>query len=140
MIRKMTAPGDLLERMTAFQACVESRDVGAALALLDDDFALVLVQPAAATMPRGRWLEVLPSYVIHAYDTLEQAIDVADDLAAVLQRVEMSATVLGEDRSGTFVISDVWRRRDGTWRLWRRHSTPLTAGALPDGPTSRASS
>jgi hypothetical protein len=42
----------------------------------------------------------------------------------------MKATVLGEDRSGLFVISDVWRRGEQGWRVWRRHSTPLSAGAL----------
>lgn len=53
------------------------------------------------------------------------------DYAAVLHRDRMRATVLGEDRSGVFVLSDVWRRRDERWRLWRRHSTPLGAGAMP---------
>jgi hypothetical protein len=43
----------------------------------------------------------------------------------------MHAIVLGEDRSGLFVISDVWRRRGGSWKVWRRHSTPLAAGVTP---------
>jgi hypothetical protein len=43
----------------------------------------------------------------------------------------MHSTVLGEDRSGTFVITDVCRRRRSEWRLWRRHSTPLAAGRMP---------
>lgn len=43
------------------------------------------------------------------------------------------ATVLGVDRSGRFVISDCWRRgADGKWRVWRRHSTPLSAGVMPE--------
>jgi hypothetical protein len=43
----------------------------------------------------------------------------------------MSATVNGIDRSGLFTISDIWRLRDGHWRVWRRHSTPLSAGPMP---------
>jgi hypothetical protein len=43
----------------------------------------------------------------------------------------MSATVLGEDRSGTFIITDVWRHRSDGWRVWRRHSTPMFAGDMP---------
>jgi hypothetical protein len=81
-------------------------------------------------MPRARWLEVLEDYHVHAYSVADQRVDESDGLAAVLSKVHMRATVLGEDRSGTFVISDVWRLRDG-WRVWRRHSSPLTAGEMP---------
>jgi ketosteroid isomerase-like protein len=98
---------------------------------LDEDYELVLVQPSPASMPRSRWLEVLPDYVVHDYEVQEHVVDVDGDCAAVLQRVRMSATVLGEDRSGQFVISDVWRRRGGSWKVWRRHSTPLSAGKMP---------
>ena len=82
-------------------------------------------------MPRARWLEVLPDYVVHDYRVEERFVDVADDLAAVLQRVWMHATVLGEDRSGTLVISDFWRRTADGWRIWKRHSTPFAAGRMP---------
>lgn len=110
-----------------------ARDRHLAARLLDDDFALVLVAPRAERMPRERWLELLPDYVVHAWTVEEAVTDVDGDLAAVLQRVDMSATVLGQDRSGVFVLTDLWCRRDGSWRLWRRHSTPLAAGALPGG-------
>jgi len=52
-------------------------------------------------------------------------------VAAVLSKVYMRATVLGEDRSGLFVISDFWRHGKDGWRVWRRHSSPLTAGEMP---------
>ena len=122
---------ELTDRMAAFDRCVLDRDVSLAEQVLDEDYALVLVQPLAVLMPRARWLEVLPDYVVHDYEIQEQIVDVVGDVAAVLQRVRMSATVLGEDRSGVFVISDVWRNRGDQWHVWRRHSTPLTAGALP---------
>ena len=48
-----------------------------------------------------------------------------------LARPESSLKLLGQDRSGTFVITDTWRRRADGWRLWRRHSTPMTAGPMP---------
>jgi ketosteroid isomerase-like protein len=124
-------PDDLIRCIQEFQQCIEGRDRKAAEQILDEEYALVLVQPGPATMPRERWLDVLEHYVVHSYEVHEQLVHLDGDCAAVLQRVRMDATVLGEDRSGVFVISDVWRRRGGTWRLWRRHSTPLSAGALP---------
>lgn len=50
---------------------------------------------------------MLADYVVHDYTLQERQVDVDEDVACVLQRVDMRATVLGEDRSGTFVITDV---------------------------------
>lgn len=122
---------DLQAQIDEFQRCIELRDVDAADAVLDDDYALVLVHPALAVMPRVRWLDLLPDYIVHDYELQERRIDASEDCACVLQRVAMKATVLGEDRSGSFVITDVWRRGPSGWRIWRRHSTPLAAGRMP---------
>jgi hypothetical protein len=125
----------LADSMAEFQRCIEARDRAGAEQVLDDDYALVLVTPARAVMSRDRWLEVLKDYVVHDYTVEEQIIDEDSDCAVVVQRVRMHATVLGEDRSGAFVISDVWRRRSTGWRVWRRHSTPLSAGPMPGADT-----
>lgn len=117
--------------MRSFDEAVQQRDHALAERVLDDDYVLVLVHPAPAMMPRARWLEVLEHYVVHSYDIEEQVVDQSGDVAAVLSRVHMRATVLGEDRSGLFVISDFWRHEDHGWRVWRRHSSPLTAGEMP---------
>ena len=122
---------DLQQQLDLFEFCVLHRDVAAAEAVLDDSYALVLVAPAYARMPRARWIEVLPEYIVQSYAVEELQLDVDGETAAVLQRVRMTATVLGQDRSGTFVMSDIWRRRPHGWRLWRRHSTPLEAGIMP---------
>ncbi len=121
----------LLAAISDFQNCIEKRDRAGAERVLDDEYRLVLVAPSKAVMPRDRWLDVLPDYIVHEYVVEEQIVDHDDAIAAVLQRVRMSATVLGEDRSGVFILSDVWRKRDGAWRVWRRHSTPLSAGSMP---------
>ena len=125
----MTA--ELTARMNEFQRCVEVRDRLLAEQILDEDFALELVHPATFRMSRDRWLEVLEDYVVHAYEVQQRVLAIDRDCAVVLQLVLMQATVLGEDRSGQFVISDTWRRRNEAWRLWRRHSTPITAGDMP---------
>jgi ketosteroid isomerase-like protein len=121
----------LAQQIDEFDRCVRERDRGAAEVVLDAGFALVLVHPEPAVMPRQRWLEVLADYVVDAFEVQERTVDEDGDCAVVLQRVQMEATVLGEDRSGVFVISDIWRLRPEGWRIWRRHSTPLSAGRLP---------
>jgi ketosteroid isomerase-like protein len=126
-----TAEEELHAAIATFQACINARDRDLAQRVLDDDFALVLVVPSPAVMPRDRWLEVLADYIVHEYVVEEQRVDLDGDVAAVLTRVQMRATVLGQDRSGTFVMGDVWRRAPDGWRVWRRHSTPLSAGDMP---------
>jgi hypothetical protein len=131
-----SAAEDLHRRAALWDRAIAERDEVAAAELLAADFALELVQPVRNVMTRDVWLEVLADYVVHEWDVEEKIVDVDGDYAAMLQRVRMQATVMAEDRSGIFVISDLWRRVDGEWRLWRRHSTPLSAGQL-GGPTSR---
>ena len=124
---------DVLARADAWQALIEARDVDAIGAYLHPKYALMLVQPEGLTVSRATWLRSLPEYVVHGYQILRREVDVDGDTAAVLQLVHQRATVAGQDRSGPFVISDVWRRGDGEWQVWRRHSTPLDAGAMPAG-------
>jgi hypothetical protein len=124
-------PDDLAARSDDFDRVVLSRDRELAAEVLAEDFALVLVHPEPAVVPRSAWIEMLPDYVVHEWEVQEQKIEVRKDLGTVLQRIRMEATVLGQDRSGPFVVSDLWVPVDGVWRVWRRHSTPLTAGRMP---------
>jgi ketosteroid isomerase-like protein len=128
----VTDADDVVARSEQWQAALEARDVEGVADYLDDDYALQLVHPTRAVVPRSEWLRMLPDYVVHSWDVEERIVDVRGDTALVLQRGVQAATVQGADRSGSFVISDSWRRGpDGVWRVWRRHSTPLAAGVMP---------
>ena len=126
---------ELMEQWGRWQKAIEDRDVEAARSCLADDYALQLVQPVRAAIGRAQWLAARPDYVVSSYQVEDQVVDIDGDLAVVLHRARMQATVSGVDRSGIFVITDVWRRDGGAWKVWRRHSTPLTSGAMP--PPSR---
>ena len=81
----------------------------------------------------GSW-RTLPDYVVHHYEVHEQTVHTSKDTAAVLTLATQRATVLGQDRSDRFVLSDTWLRgNDVSWRVWRRHSTPASRMALPQG-------
>jgi hypothetical protein len=129
---------ELTAQIAKFERVVLQSDAELALTVLHPDYALVLVLPVPAVMTRARWLEVLPDYHVEAYDVQVQHLDVLEDCATVFQRLTMTATVLGGDRSGTFVISDVWLCGADGWRIWRRHSTPLAAGPMPGVGLARA--
>jgi ketosteroid isomerase-like protein len=125
------AEAEVVSRADAWQRAIETRDIDAAAGFLADDYALVIVQPARVIMPRAQWLALLPDYVVSDYEILERIVEVESDVALVLQRVRMQATVRGADRSGIFVLTDAWRRDGDAWKVWRRHSTPLEAGRIP---------
>ena len=114
-----------------FDRAVTQRDHDVAERILHPEFALVLVHPAPAVMPRQRWLDTLDGYIVDEWEVEEALLDSSDGIASVLRRVRMQATVLGEDRSGTFIVSDTWLRTGLGWQVWRRHSTPLQAGRMP---------
>lgn len=122
---------DLELRLGEFQRAIEARDVQAAQEVLDEDYALVLVHPTRAVITRDMWLSALPDYVVSEWTLQEQLIDVDGDCAAVLQKGFQRAVVQGQSRDGVFLVSDIWRRRQGQWRVWRRHSSPLSAGEIP---------
>jgi ketosteroid isomerase-like protein len=130
----VTDSGQVLARAAGWQSAIEARDLETVGDFLHEDYALVLVVPAAVVMPRQEWVRVLADYVFRAYAIHEQVVDVNGDVAVVLTLASQEATVLGQDRSGRFVLSDTWLRDDsGRWKVWRRHSTPTSAGPMPRG-------
>lgn len=58
-------------------------------------------------------------------------LDVNGDCAASAQRINMQATVLGVDRSGLLILTNIWRRHEDERLIWRRHSTAMSAGTMP---------
>ncbi|MCW2751320.1 MAG: hypothetical protein JWR83_2430 [Aeromicrobium sp.] len=115
----------------AFTRGSTQSDPVAADPVMHPDFALVLVHPAPAVVTRQEWFDMLPDYIVHEWDVQERHVDAQGDSAAALQRVRMEATVLGQDRSGLFVVSDIWLRGSDGWQIWKRHSTPLQASVMP---------
>lgn len=116
--------------MAAYERCVLDRDQQLAESVLHADYALVTTNPTVAVTPRATWLTVLPDYVVHSWKVAEHLLDVREGIAVAFQRIEMEASVLGTKRNGLFLTTDVWLF-DDDWRVWRRHSTAITAGALP---------
>src|SRR4051812_32421150 len=108
-----------------------AQDATAVQPFMDDDFTLVVLFPALARVIRPEWLATLPAYAISAWVTRISEWDVSGDLAVHTHVVDQTAIVLGVDRSGPFTLTDVWRRSGGSWKVWRRVSTPLNSGEIP---------
>ena len=72
--------------------------------------------------PRQRWMETVTVYDIHRFSFMD--VDVRDygEFAVVLARYRQEASVAGTQRSGEFLITDVWVQRDERWQVVARSS------------------
>ncbi|HEX6709653.1 MAG TPA: nuclear transport factor 2 family protein [Rubrobacter sp.] len=84
---------------------------------------------AANNFPGGRtrlgrqeWMATVPVYEVHSYEITDVVVQDYEDIAVVLADLQLEATVRGEDRSGSFAVTDVWVRRDGRWQVVARSS------------------
>ena len=84
---------------------------------------------AANNFPGGRtrlgrqeWMDTVPAYEVHFYELAGVVVHDYEDAAVVLAELELRATVRGEDRSGSFTVTDVWVKREGRWQVVARSS------------------
>jgi hypothetical protein len=98
---------------------------------LAEEFTLTTGRPEAEVRARGEWLEVTQeSYVIDSFDFDEIDVRVYGHVAVVASRYRQKASMGDLDRTGSYLMTDVWVRRKGRWQLVCRHSTALSqAGA-----------
>jgi hypothetical protein len=129
----MSLDTDMSERTDRWQLTIEQRDPEAAASFLSGDYALVILQPQPAVVERDEWLRMLPDYHVNGYSVEERIVQGRGGLCTVFQRVDQTAVVQGVERSGIFILLDVWVQEADMWRVWRRHSTPLSAGPAPRG-------
>jgi Domain of unknown function (DUF4440) len=99
---------------------VRTRDRAAAERLLDPDFTLTSGLGTGLLVPRDGWLEGLAAIETSALAVRDRQAHVFEDTAVVVFRMDWSATLEGDNLSGPYLVTDVWHRAEGDWRLaWR---------------------
>jgi ketosteroid isomerase-like protein len=109
-----------------FMTAVAERDLDFLERHLGEEFKLITGRSGHETRDRAEWLEVTSSaYEIHSFrfDGLE-ILDYGD-VAVVRSRYSQEATMGDADRSQSYLMTDVWHRREGDFRLVTRHISPL---------------
>lgn len=84
-----------------------------------------------ARLSRQEWMATVPAYEVHSYEIADVVVHDYEDAAVVLADLKLRATVRGENRSGSFAVTDVWVKRDGRWQVVARSSifTPQASSA-----------
>lgn len=102
--------------------------------LADDYFLAVAIQEMPLRIiPRDLWLDNLKFYKTASFNIDDIKVHVYGNSAIVLMLFTQHATVRGQDRSGQFLLTDIWVKQEGGWRVTERHSSrPEPAqGPLP---------
>jgi ketosteroid isomerase-like protein len=87
-------------------------------------------------VPRQAWLTMLKDYYVTESFTIDDIkVNVYDNTAVAMLMFTQKATVRGQDRSGQFVLTDIWHKGNKGWLIAERHSTrpgpPVPAGMQP---------
>jgi ketosteroid isomerase-like protein len=117
---------EVRELEARFMDAVAERDVDFLDRHLGEEFTLTTGRPGHETRGRAEWLEVTATdYEIRSFRFDELEVLEYGDVAVVRCRYSQEAAMGGEDRSQTYLMTDVWHRRDGAVRLVSRHISPL---------------
>jgi ketosteroid isomerase-like protein len=110
-----------------FMTAVAERDLDFLEDHLGEEFRLITGRPGHETRDRAEWLEVTTTaYEIRSFRFDELEVLDYGDLAVVRSRYSQEATMGDTDRSQSYLMTDVWHRREGTFRLVSRHISPLS--------------
>jgi ketosteroid isomerase-like protein len=120
--------GEVRELEERFMAAVAERDIDFLEHHLGEEFTLTTGRPGHETRGRAEWLEVTATaYEIRSFRFEELDVLMYGDIAVVRCRYSQEAMMGGADRSQTYLMTDVWHRRQGAFRLVSRHISPLAA-------------
>lgn len=99
--------------------------------ILDDEF--LLSSARGVLMPKADWLAAaMGPFTCEHFEWLEILVRPFGEVAIAHSRVKQRASVGGQDWSGIFMLTDVWRLRGSQWQVVTRHGT----GPLPQPPAA----
>lgn len=114
---------EALEREWRDALC--AKDMERLRALVHPDFVLIGTRTSGPfTMSRDEWLEAIERRELVSIDL--KIRDTAVFEQAIVGTIEATWTVdyLGRRVEDRVLLTDVWVRDEGRWRVVRRHSTP----------------
>jgi Domain of unknown function (DUF4440) len=133
--RQLPPPTDIDPQLTEELRRVEQnlsnailhRDAEALDRLVGPEYTLRLSDAPQASVPRANWMaNTLNRVKAESVDLRDcTARKLADDLAVVSLLHDHKATIDGRNFSGVFYLVDFWKKRDGTWQIIARYSSPV---------------
>jgi len=112
---------ELVELAHVWAGAVQAHDRERLESIVAREFTLVGRSDGKS---REEWLdEWAGPYVIDEWRYEEIEVELYGNTAVLSSRYLQTARHDGADRSGAYLVTDVWVRRDGRWQVVRRHAT-----------------
>ena len=107
-----------------FMEAVRTCDAAMLESLVGREFTFT--SATTGVMPRAAWLgSALADYAIEWFEFERVDVDLHGHVAVVNARYAQRAVWAGEPLAFTFLFTDVWVSRDGSWQIVARHSSPV---------------
>ncbi len=117
---------ELIRLQHEWAAAVQRRDMDFLERLLGEEFTLTTGRKGVEVRTRQEWLDITRDrYEVDSWEYEEMDVRVYGDAAVVRSRYRQTGRMDGADRALTYLMTDVWVRRDGRWQAVTRHISPL---------------
>ena len=133
-----TPQEQIIDLEKSFAAAIKTQDtMQTKMFQADTYFLAYAVQgvPSIQIVPKQSWLNLLKDYVTESFTIDDIKVNVYGNTAIAILMFTQKATVRGLDRSGQFVLTDIWYKGNKGWLIAERHSTrpgpPVPAGMQP---------
>ena len=111
---------------------VQARDMGFMSGLLGEEFTLITGRPGAEVRGRQEWLDITRErYVVEDFEFESLDVHAYGDAAMVRSRYTQKGRMDDQDRSQTFLMADVFVRRNGSGK-------PSPATSVLSSPRTRS--
>lgn len=108
-----------------FGAAILAKDYTALEGLLAPEYRLVGVRSTGTSdMPRDAWFAGLGRMTFSRFEPVVSSVEAFGDMALATVEGGWTLEFDGRQIDENFYVTDVWVRRDGAWRIVRRHSSP----------------
>ena len=113
------------EREKAWNDALLKIDVASTEAFLSPDYFLAIAIPGKPliTVTRKQWLETLKTYFLEEMRVGEMLIRLYGDVATAAYPYFQKSKLNGPGVSGDFLVTDIWVKRDGVWKVAARYSS-----------------
>lgn len=116
---------EIIELEKSFALAIQSQDTLLTKMYQADNYFLAYTIQGMPIqfVPKQHWLSILKDYKTESFTIDDIKVNVYGNTAIAMLMFTQIATVREQDRSGQFVLSDIWVKEDKGWKIAERHSS-----------------
>lgn len=120
-----TTQDEIINLEKSFAAAIKTQDtLQTKMFMADNYFLAYTVQDMPIQIvSKQSWLTLLKDYVTESFTIDDIKVSVYGNTAIAILIFTQKATVRGQDRSGQFVLTDIWVKGNKGWLIAERHSS-----------------